>query len=84
MKTFFKACVVLAILFVVLYVGVNNGHDINFFFPIAGTTDKSPIHASAALIYFGIFAIGVLFGTMLHLGGDKGGGSKKNSGGKDK
>lgn len=82
--TFFKTIVFLALLFVMLYVGMNNTHEINFFFPIAGTTAKAPIHASAALIYFGVFATGVLAGTMLH-GGSKGG-SKKSGGdrGKDK
>ena len=47
------------------------------FFPIAGTTAKKPSHESAALIFFGIFAIGVLAGTMLH-GGGKGGSAKKS------
>jgi hypothetical protein len=77
--TFFKTVVFLALLFVMLYVGMNNTHEINFFFPIAGTTAKAPIHQSAALIYFGVFAIGVLAGTMLH-GGGKGGGAKKTGG----
>lgn len=78
LKTFFLLC----ILFVMLYVGMNNAQVIDFHFPIAGTTAKAPIHASAALIYFGIFAIGVLAGTMLHFGGgggDKDGGKKKSS-----
>jgi uncharacterized membrane protein YciS (DUF1049 family) len=78
LKTFF----LLIILFVMLYVGMNNTKEIDFNFPIAGTTAKDPIHASAALIYFGVFAVGVLAGTMLHSsgGGDakkKGGGSKE-------
>ncbi len=83
--TFFKTVIFLALLFVMLYVGMNNTHEINFFFPIAGTTAKAPIHASAALIFFGIFAIGVLAGTMLHGGGGGKGGAKKSSDrGKDK
>jgi uncharacterized membrane protein YciS (DUF1049 family) len=73
LKTFF----LLIILFVRLYVGMNNTKEIDFNFPIAGTTAKNPIHASAALIFFGVFAAGVLAGTMLHSGG--GGGSKKSS-----
>ncbi len=73
LKTFF----LLIILFVMLYVGMNNTKEIDFNFPIAGTTAKEPIHASAALIFFGVFAAGVLAGTMLHSGG--GGGSKKSS-----
>lgn len=75
-----KSIVFLGILFVMLYVGMNNPKPIDFHFPIAGTTVKNPVHASAALIYFGVFAVGVLAGTMLHSG--KAG--KKSSGGKDK
>lgn len=77
-KAVLKTFALLVILFVMLYVGMNNTHAIDFHFPIAGTTAKAPVHASAALLYFGIFAIGVLAGTMLHSGGDKGG---KESGG---
>lgn len=82
-KTFLKTVVFLAILFVMLYVGMNNPQTIDFHFPIAGTTAKNPIHESAALIYFGIFAIGVLAGTMLSAGGGKGG-SKKSAPAKEK
>lgn len=71
-----------------LYVGMNNPHAIDFQFPVAGTTVKDPIRAQAALIYFGIFAIGVLAGTILTFGsgGKAGGGgsAKKSSGSKDK
>jgi di/tricarboxylate transporter len=81
--TFLKTLVILAVLFVMLYVGMNNTHEINFFFPIAGTTAKKPINESAALIFFGIFAIGVLAGTMMH-SGDKGGAKKSSDRGKDK
>ena len=80
-KAILKTFVLLIILFVILYVGMNNGHEIDFRFPIAGITDKKPVHASAALIYFGIFAIGVLAGTMLHTSG---GGGKKSGSSKDK
>jgi hypothetical protein len=75
-----KSIVFLGILFVMLYVGMNNPKPIDFHFPIAGTTVKEPIHASAALIYFGVFAVGVLAGTMLHSGR----GAKKSSSGKDR
>lgn len=73
-----KSVFFLLILFVVLYVGMNNVHAIDFFFPIAGTTAKTPIHASAALIFFGMFAVGVLAGTILTAGGGGGGGKKKS------
>jgi hypothetical protein len=67
----FKSIFFLLILFVMLYVGMHNPQTIDFHFPIAGTTDKTPVRASAALIYFGVFAVGVLAGTLLHSSGGK-------------
>jgi hypothetical protein len=78
-QTVFKTVLILALLFVMLYVGMNNPHNIDFRFPIAGITAKAPIHAPAAIIYFCVFAVGVLAGTLLHT--SKGG---KRSGGKEK
>jgi uncharacterized membrane protein YciS (DUF1049 family) len=75
-KAILKTIWFLALLFVVLYVGVNNLDPINFNFPIAGTTNKTPIHQPAAYIFFGLFAIGVFAGMALHTGG----GSKKKAG----
>ena len=74
-KAILRTIVFLALLFVMLYTGMNNTHVIDFHFPIAGTTAKAPIHASAALIYFGVFAIGVFAGMALHTGG----GSRKKA-----
>lgn len=82
LKAVVKTFLLLCILFVMLYVGMNNIHEIDFKFPVAGVTDKKPIHTSAALIYFGMFAVGLLAGTILTYGGGKGGG--KRAGGKDK
>jgi uncharacterized membrane protein YciS (DUF1049 family) len=76
-----KTLLFLALLFVMLYVGMNNTHTIDFHFPIAGTTATKPIRTTAGLIYFGVFAVGVLAGTLLHGGG---GGKKKSGGGKEK
>jgi predicted transporter len=81
-KAVVKTIVLLAILFVMLYVGMNNTLGIDFYFPVAGTTDKTPIHQSAALIYFGVFAVGVLAGTVMTVGGGRNGGKK--SAAKDK
>jgi uncharacterized integral membrane protein len=75
-KAVLKTFALLIILFVMLYVGMNNTQEIDFRFPVAGMTEKKPIHAPAALIYFGVLAVGVLAGTMLHSGG----GGKKNGG----
>jgi uncharacterized membrane protein YciS (DUF1049 family) len=76
MKAFLKTLCVLVIFFAMVYMGMNNTREIDFNFPIAGTTAKSPLHAPAALIYFGVFAIGMLAGMVLHTGG----GSKKKAG----
>jgi uncharacterized integral membrane protein len=86
-KAVLKTIALLIIAFVMLYVGMNNTHSVDFHFPIAGTTAQKPIHASAALIFFGVFVVGVLAGTMLHAGGggnEKGGGGGKKSSSKDK
>jgi uncharacterized membrane protein YciS (DUF1049 family) len=77
MKAIFKSIFLLLVFFVMLYVGMNNTDKIDFSFPIAS---REKIHAAAALIYFGVFAVGVLAGTALHSGG----GGKKSSGSKEK
>ncbi len=68
-KAVFNAIVFLGILFVVLYIGMNNGQTADFYFPVL--TQKK-ITTTAALIYFGMFAVGVLAGTVLTSGGGKG------------
>ncbi len=78
-KAVIKTVVFAAILFVMLYVGMNNTHTIDFRFPVAGFTDKAPVRTSAALIYFGIFAVGLIGGTVLAVGTGKGG--RKSGGG---
>ena len=83
LKVVVKTIALLAILFVMLYVGMNNAHTIDFQFPVAGATGKTPIRAQAALIYFGVFAIGVLAGTILTFGGGSSG-ARKAGGPKDK
>ena len=73
-KVLFRSIVFLIILFVVLYAGMNNTTSIDFRFPLAL---QNPIRAPAALIYFGVFAVGVLGGTVLTAGGS--GGSRRGS-----
>jgi hypothetical protein len=80
LKAVIKTIALLVILFVMLYVGMNNTHAVDFHFPVAGTTTKEPLRASAALIYFGIFAVGLLAGTILTVGGSSSGGGEKKSG----
>lgn len=75
-KLFIRTVLFLAILFVMLYVGMNNTDKISFNFPIAS---EKPIIQPAALIYFAIFAVGVFAGTLFNLGGGKGGGSSRSS-----
>ncbi|MBM3864661.1 MAG: hypothetical protein FJ381_02030 [Verrucomicrobia bacterium] len=76
-KVILKTVAFLALLFVMLYVGMNNLQSIDFHFPVAGTSAKAPLRASAALIYFGVFAVGVLGGTILAAGS----GGKRGSAG---
>jgi hypothetical protein len=68
-KVFLRSLIFLAILFVALYAGINNTKEIEFSFPLAFS--KS-IHQPAAFIYFALFSIGVLGGTILTAGGGKG------------
>ena len=81
LKAVLKTITFIIILFVMLYVGMNNTHTIDFRFPVAGVTEKLPLRTSAALLYFAMFAVGLLAGTVLTAGGGKGG--RKGSG-KDK
>jgi hypothetical protein len=71
-KLFLRVIVFLALLFVILYVGMTNPKEIDFYFPLLAAKPSVPVlHQPAALIYFGIFAIGVLAGAMLFAGGGK-------------
>ena len=81
-KAVLKSIAFLILLFVMLYVGMNNTKEIEFNFPIAGVTAKDPIRQPAGIIFFGVFAVGVLAGTLLHGGGS--GGGKRSGGAKDK
>jgi uncharacterized membrane protein YciS (DUF1049 family) len=65
-KVLFKAIVFLVILFVMLYIGVNNRQSADFYFPVL--LDKK-LTTDAAMIYFGMFAVGVIAGTLLTAGG---------------
>ena len=73
-QSLLRTLVFLAILFLVGYVALNNQEDIAFSFPAAL---QHSIRRPAALIYFGMFAVGVLAGTMLHSGKKSGGGGSK-------
>jgi uncharacterized membrane protein YciS (DUF1049 family) len=75
-KLFLRTVVFLAILFVILYVGANNPQSIKFVFPMIW--DK-PVEQPAYLVFFCIFAVGVLAGAVLGAGG-----GKRDGGGKGK
>jgi hypothetical protein len=71
-KLLIRTLIFLALLGVILCVGLTNPKEIDFYFPLFSAKPNAPVlHQPAALIYFGVFAIGVLAGTMLHAGGGK-------------
>lgn len=65
-KVLFRVIVFLAILFVLLYIGMNNRQSVDFFFPIL--LDKKWTD-QAGIVYFVMFAAGVLAGALLTAGG---------------
>ncbi len=75
-KTLLRVIVFLGLVFVMLYVGMENPQRIDFNFPIL--LDKR-ITEHAAIIFFAMFAIGVVAGTMLHF--SSGGPARKSEGG---
>ena len=62
-KTLFRAFIFLLLLFVVLYVGMENTHRIDFYFPVLL---EKKLSQPAALIFFAMFAVGVVAGMMLN------------------
>ncbi len=73
-KALIRTFLFLLILFVVIYVGTENTQRVDFRFPLL--LDK-PVRASAAWIFFAVFAVGVFGGTLLHAGGGSDGGKGK-------
>jgi len=67
-KTLFRGIIFLLLLFVVLYVGMENTHRVDFYFPLLL---EKKISQPAALLFFGMFAVGVLAGMTLNSGGEK-------------
>jgi uncharacterized integral membrane protein len=62
LKALFRGIVVLLLVFVALYVGMSNTQAIEFSFPLLL---KQKITQPAALLFFGMFAIGLITGVML-------------------
>lgn len=80
-KIFLRTIVFLTLLFVVLYIGMTNTHRVDFYFPML--LDKR-ITQPAAVLFFAMFAIGVIAGMMLNSGGSGGGKSSEGSSSKRK
>jgi hypothetical protein len=74
-KLLLRIIIFLAMLFVLLYVVINNTESIHFSFPVMVANG---VDAKAAYIYFGLFGIGVLAGAMLNSGGGKKSSSSKS------
>lgn len=64
-KMFLRAFVFLLLCFVVLYVGMTNRHMIDFYFPILL---PKKVTQPAALLFFIMFAIGVIAGMVMNQG----------------
>jgi len=64
-KLILSGLVVLLLLFVVLYIGMNNTHSVDFNFP---ALPAKKISQPAAYVFFAIFAAGVLAGLLLRGG----------------
>ncbi len=66
MKMLLRTIVFLAMLFAVLYIGLNNPKSIEFNFPLL--LNKA-IQAQAAIIFYAVFAVGVVAGIAIGSGG---------------
>jgi uncharacterized membrane protein YciS (DUF1049 family) len=76
-KMLLRTFVFLILLFVILYIGMENPQRIDFRFPMLL---EKRLTQPAAVLYFAMFAIGVVAGMMLHSGG----GRKSEAGSKKK
>lgn len=72
-KLLLKTLFLIAILFLLVIMGMNNKDDVMLRMP---PLFNKPLGLSAAFMYFGFFAIGVISGTILTAGRKGGGGSK--------
>lgn len=68
-KVLFRVIVFLAILFVLLYVGMYNKQSVDFYFPVLLASKWTQ---PAGIVYFAMFAAGVLAGAVLTAGGGRG------------
>ena len=61
-KALLRGVVVLVLVFVAIYMGMSNTQPIQFSFPLLL---KHKISQPAALVFFGMFALGLIIGLML-------------------
>ena len=78
-QTILRTIGFLIILFLVVFVSIENTNTIDFHFSLAFT---KPVRSSAAIIYFAMFAAGVIGGTLLNGGSSKPASSRGEGGGK--
>jgi preprotein translocase subunit SecG len=78
-QTLLRTIGFLIILFLVVFVSIENTHTIDFHFSLAF---PKPVRSSAAIVYFAMFAIGVIGGTLLNGGSGKSSGSRGEGGSK--
>ncbi len=71
----FRTFAFLLILFLVVYIGTENTHQIAFRF---GLLLDKPAQTSAALVYFAVFSVGVVGGTLLNAGRASSGGGRSS------
>lgn len=80
-QTILRTIGFLIILFLVVFVSIENTHSIDFHFSLV--FDK-PVRSSAAIIYFAMFAVGVIGGTLLNGGSGKASSGRGEAGGSKK
>ncbi|HEX3797540.1 MAG TPA: hypothetical protein VH413_02470 [Verrucomicrobiae bacterium] len=76
-KVILKTIFLIVVLLLLVLMGMHNQTTITFTLPPLLT---KTISQPAALMYFGFFAVGVLTGTILTVGGGKRGGGGKSKG----
>jgi uncharacterized integral membrane protein len=78
-QTILRTIGFLIILFLVVFISIDNTQNIDFHFSLV--SDK-PLRYSAAIVYFAMFAVGVIGGTLLNGGSGKSSGRGSDSGSK--
>lgn len=75
-KSIFKTLLVIVMLLFLVLMGLNNRQNVDF---ALAPVLPHKITQTAAIMYFGFFAVGLLTGSILTAGGGKKGGSSKSA-----